>query len=487
VRILYLVPYAPTPIRTRPYNLIRHLARRGHALTLATVWERPDERRALAELAGEGIEVIAARLARPRAAMNMLLAVASNQPLQAAYCWQPALVRALQPRLVPGAEQFDVIHVEHLRGARYGLHFKAQGLRLKSQDSSLKTQVSRPNPRFAPLRGQIARTPILWDSVDCISLLFEQAARNSRSGFGRWVTQFELGRTRRYEGRVARQFDRVLVTSESDKAAMEQLQTSNFKLQTAGRNARRSSQPPICPDRFATLSPWAKGLGVGHELTYGNSAPSNRTNRPNPYPQISVLSNGVDLDYFTPNDGPRSTDTVVLTGKMSYHANVTAALHLVEDIMPRVWAQRPEARVEIVGQAPPAEVRALAERHAPRVTVTGYVPDVRPHLWSAAVAAAPIVYGVGTQNKVLEAMACAAPVVATPQAVSALQTRAGEAVLVAEGAEGLAAEILRLLDDEALRRRLAEAGHRYVVQHHHWGTISAVLEEHYRELVGAAA
>ena len=50
MRILYLVPYAPTPIRTRPYNLIRALARRGHRITVATLWEDAAERGALVEL-----------------------------------------------------------------------------------------------------------------------------------------------------------------------------------------------------------------------------------------------------------------------------------------------------------------------------------------------------------------------------------------------------------------------------------------------------
>jgi sugar transferase (PEP-CTERM/EpsH1 system associated) len=408
VRILFLVPYAPTPIRTRPYNLVRSLARRGNAVTLATVWETPQERTWLAGLAGEGIEVIAARLTRPRAAVNMLTALLSNRPLQADYCWQPGVLRSLQARLSPGAQRFDAVHVEHLRGARYALQ--------------LKSLAGGP--------------PILWDSVDCISFLFEQATRHSRSRFGRWVTQFELARTRRFEAFLVGQFPRVVVTSASDKAAFEKLVAEY------------------------------------------------RPGTPN---SISVLPNGVDLEFFAPRLDHRSADSVVLTGKMSYHANVTAALYLVEDIMPHVWAVRPEVRVEIVGQAPPAEVRALAERHAGQVSVTGLVPDVRPHLWSAAVAVAPIVYGAGTQNKVLEAMACAAPVVATPQAVSALQTHVGEDVLVAESPEAMAAQILRLLADEGLRRQVGEAGRQYVSRHHQWGAVAALLEDHYRELVSATA
>jgi len=60
----------------------------------------------------------------------------------------------------------------------------------------------------------------------------------------------------------------------------------------------------------------------------------------------------VDLDYFTPVDEPREPATLVITGKMSYHANVTAVLHLVNDIKPYVWAQRPDVKVWIVSKDP---------------------------------------------------------------------------------------------------------------------------------------
>jgi glycosyltransferase involved in cell wall biosynthesis len=245
------------------------------------------------------------------------------------------------------------------------------------------------------------------------------------------MTAWELARTRRHEGWLAARFDTVLVSSSRDREALARL---------AGESA-----------------------------------------------QIGLLPNGVDLDYFTPNFERRSADTVVLTGKMSYHANITAALHLVDDVMPLVWAQRPGVRVEVVGQAPPREVRALAARQASRVAVTGYVSDLRPYLWSAAVAAAPILYGAGTQNKVLEAMACAAPVVATSLAVSALTAQAGREVLVCDGPQAQAEGILRLLADAALRREVGRAGREYVARHHRWQAIAEDLAGIYREFVGEPA
>src|SRR5450759_2825547 len=89
-------------------------------------------------------------------------------------------------------QAFDLVHVEHLRGARYALDL-GDGRRRRPAGA-------RQTPGL----------PVVWDSVDCISYLFEQAAQHSRSAFGRLMTRFELGRTRRYEGRLAGQFARVL-------------------------------------------------------------------------------------------------------------------------------------------------------------------------------------------------------------------------------------------------------------------------------------
>jgi glycosyltransferase involved in cell wall biosynthesis len=280
--------------------------------------------------------------------------------------------------------------------------------------------------------------PILWDSVDCISNLFEQAARNSRSEFGRLVTRFELPRTKKYEAWLVAQFDRVLVTSSVDAAALESL-CNDFP------NGPHPSSLHLHPS------------------------------------EITVLPNGVDLDNFVPGNVRREPETIIFTGKMSYHANVTAALRLVNDIMPLVWKERTGACVQIVGKDPSRQVRALAKD--PRLLVTGSVPDLRPFLQRGTVAVAPMSYGAGIQNKVLEAMACAIPVVATSQAVSALHVRPEEHFLLANEPADLARQILRLLDDADLRLRVGQAGRRYVEEHHDWDRIVEQLEGIYRELV----
>jgi glycosyltransferase involved in cell wall biosynthesis len=199
-------------------------------------------------------------------------------------------------------------------------------------------------------------------------------------------------------------------------------------------------------------------------------------------PPVFVVPNGVDLAYFAPTGTARDADEIVFAGRMSYHANVAAAVHLVEQVMPLVWRERPAARVTIAGAAPAPRVRALARREE-RVRVTGGVPDIRPYLGRAAVAACPLVYAAGIQNKVLEAMACATPVVASSEACDALGVRPGVHLLQADGATAFAGAVLRLLGDEDLRRRLGRSGREYVEAQHDWGAVTERLEDVYARVL----
>ena len=279
------------------------------------------------------------------------------------------------------------------------------------------------------IKSRYPKIPVVWDSVDCISYLFAQASGQSRSIFSRLITQLDLGRTRNYEGNLSGNFDRVLITSPVDRQALLDL-------------VPHKSKKPI----------------------------------------ISVIPNGVDLDYYSPGElFERKGAIVVFSGKMSYHANVTMALYLANEVMPYVWEECPEARLIIAGKDPPGNIRALGQN--PAITITGTVDDIRPYLRSANVSAVPLIYGAGLQNKVLEAMACGTPVVATPGAVSALQIQAGRDVLVAQDVKDFARNILDLIEDPAYQQQVGEAGRQFVEKHHQWGIIGRKLEGIYHEVI----
>lgn len=410
MKILFIVPYAPSLIRVRPHNFLRALARQGHDLTLATLWCDDDERAVLEQLAEDGVRVLAHQLATGRTIWNSLCALPTRQPIQAHYAWHPGLAASIETELA--AHPYDVVHVEHLRGARYGVHAR------KALDMAGRT------------------TPVVWDSVDSISHLFSQASQRSRSAKGRLITKLELGRTRRSEEALPRIFDRVIVTSAIDRSAFVDL----------------SEDPELISQR------------------------------------IAVVPNGVDTLYFRPDLAKAEAATLVITGKMSYHANVTMVLHLMESIMPKVWQHRPDVRVWIVGKDPPAAIRAhgaamqngtsFSEMPA-RVIITDTVPDIRPYLQQATLAVAPIAYGAGIQNKVLEAMACATPVVASRQAVAAINVADGHELAIAEDDDDFVARILNLLPDESSRRQLGVNGRNFVERCHSWDAIADQLVANY--------
>lgn len=163
-----------------------------------------------------------------------------------------------------------------------------------------------------------------------------------------------------------------------------------------------------------------------------------------PDADVRVLPNGIDLGAFHPGRHPADNATVMFCGVMNYAPNAEAARWLAEDVWPLVRRQRPDARLLLVGADPTPAVRALGARDT-SIDVTGTVPDVRPFLWRAAIAAAPLRTARGIQNKVLEAIAAGLPTVVTPVVAEGLPVQAAVACRVADSPDGFAAAILDLL------------------------------------------
>jgi sugar transferase (PEP-CTERM/EpsH1 system associated) len=164
--------------------------------------------------------------------------------------------------------------------------------------------------------------------------------------------------------------------------------------------------------------------------------------------KTGFFNNGVDTDFFSPsrsfqNPYPMGTLPLVFTGAMDYWPNVDAVQWFAREILPPVLAQNSNARFYIVGSRPTAEVRALAT--LPGVVVTGMVQDIRPYLSHARLAVAPLRIARGIQNKVLEAMAMAKPVIASAQALEGIDANIGVEVLLARDAGEFIATILALL------------------------------------------
>jgi glycosyltransferase involved in cell wall biosynthesis len=194
---------------------------------------------------------------------------------------------------------------------------------------------------------------------------------------------------------------------------------------------------------------------------------------------VDVIPNGVDLEAFAPARATRDARTLIFTGKLSYHANITAVSHFARAVFPAVLERHPETVLRIVGKDPAPEILALAARRPRNIVVTGSVPDVAEHLRRAEIAVAPIVYGAGVQNKVLEAMSTGTPVVVSQAAVAALDASVRQAACVAESDAEFADQVNHLLDDAAARACLSHAGRAFVERHHSWDEAARRLEAVY--------
>jgi sugar transferase (PEP-CTERM/EpsH1 system associated) len=166
--------------------------------------------------------------------------------------------------------------------------------------------------------------------------------------------------------------------------------------------------------------------------------------------KIGFFNNGVDTDYFSPERSyaspyPAGARALVFTGAMDYWPNIDAVQWFAAEVFPQLRARFAEARFYIVGARPAAAVQALAR--LPGVVVTGSVPDVRPYIAHADVAVAPLRIARGIQNKVLEAMAMATPVVVSPQALEGIEAIPGTDLLLAIDAAGFAAAVAGLLTE----------------------------------------
>jgi sugar transferase (PEP-CTERM/EpsH1 system associated) len=187
---------------------------------------------------------------------------------------------------------------------------------------------------------------------------------------------------------------------------------------------------------------------------------------------IRALSNGIDVDFFDPEaDFPRLAKgegpLLLFTGQMDYPPNAEAVAWFAREVLPLI----PAARFAIAGRNPPPSVRALASE---RVTVTGAVADMRSWLAAADVVVAPLKLARGIQNKVLEAMAMAKPVVASPAAFEGIEAEPGRDLLVAEDAAAMAAAIGRLLKAPGT---IGAAARRQMQRRYRWEPRLAPLAE----------
>jgi glycosyltransferase involved in cell wall biosynthesis len=195
---------------------------------------------------------------------------------------------------------------------------------------------------------------------------------------------------------------------------------------------------------------------------------------------VSVVANGVDLDFFSKVKKNLPKDpTVLFVGTFKWLPNIEAVEEIVKKIWPLILKQLPNARLKIVGFSPTDKIKAYAAE--PSIEVLGAIDDIRDAFATAHMLLAPIRSGKGTRYKVLEAMITGTPVVATTLAAEGLDLKSGRDVLIADSSGVLADASVRLLKDKSLQEKLGAAGEKIVRQGYSWDTIAKELDSVYKE------
>lgn len=195
---------------------------------------------------------------------------------------------------------------------------------------------------------------------------------------------------------------------------------------------------------------------------------------------LAALGNGVDADFFAPDPARASPFAagelpLVFTGAMDYWPNVDAVSWFVSDMLPALRERFPALRFHIVGRSPAPAVQALAGE---AVNVTGTVPDVRPYLQHAAAVVAPLRLARGLQNKVLEAMAMARPVVAASTCVKAITAAPPSGLQPADASPDYVERIAALLADRAAADAAGRDARDFVLGAYSWDAHLAGLDRH---------
>jgi sugar transferase (PEP-CTERM/EpsH1 system associated) len=187
--------------------------------------------------------------------------------------------------------------------------------------------------------------------------------------------------------------------------------------------------------------------------------------------KLTVISTGVDIDYFQPAHTEEINNFIVFIGSMDWLPNEDAILYFAEAILPLIRQQCPETFLEVVGRNPSRKLQALAEREA-SVRLTGWVEDIRPYVARAAVCIVPLRIGGGTRLKIFEAMAMGKAVVSTSIGAEGLPVKAGENILLSDAPGDFADSTVLLLRDSARRKRLGAAARALVEEHYSWSKVA---------------
>ncbi len=267
------------------------------------------------------------------------------------------------------------------------------------------------------------KQPKILDLPDAFSLYFKRRNETERPLINRLIDAIEIGRLAKAEA-VIKQYNKTLVCSIEDKNYLEKLHKTN---------------------------------------------------------NIDLLLNGVDLTTFDVKSGHdySHNHTILFTGNMDYAPNVDGVQYFAKEMWPTIAKKYPNSKFVIAGQRPVDAVKKLA---SDRIEITGFVPDIQEMYEKASVVIAPLRFGAGTQNKVLEAMAMGVPTVCTHIGFEGLQIKSGDGVIMAKEKTQFIDEVIGLLESQAKRKTVGEKGLEVAQKRFSWDKIADDLDAYFHEI-----
>jgi glycosyltransferase involved in cell wall biosynthesis len=195
---------------------------------------------------------------------------------------------------------------------------------------------------------------------------------------------------------------------------------------------------------------------------------------------LRLLPNGVDLHNYSARDHDYShAHTLLFTGNMDYAPNIDAVIYFADEILPLIHREYPNVKFIIAGQRPVEKVLRLANDH---VIVTGFIKNLAEVYDRASIVVAPLRFGAGTQNKVLEAMAMGVPVVCSNIGFKGLGIATGEGAIMETEKKTFAASVCKLLQSSALRKEIGTKGIKVIRSRFDWDVVAVQLEKYFEEV-----
>ena len=281
------------------------------------------------------------------------------------------------------------------------------------------------------------RNKAILDLPDAISMYYQRVRSFTQNPILKWIYNLEILRLKEYENSVLSKFSKVLCCSQEDLNYLKNI---------------------------------------------------------HPFPRYAVLENGVDVELYSPHKHDHFSELapsnsvkvenkeqiILFTGNMNYAPNVDAVVYFAQEIFPQILSNWPDAIFEIAGQSPVKKVLLLAQQ--PNIRVTGFLPSLKEAYAKADLVVAPLRFGAGTQNKVLEALSMEIPVVCTPIGFFGLGLKNGGGIWCETESEAFASRIETILIDIENHQKLARIAALDVRKRFNWRTIAKKLETYCTEL-----